>query len=294
MISLTQIQTFIAVVECHSFAAAARRLGVSAPAVSIQIAGLESVLATQLIQRTTRKLILTDYGRIYYEQVSKGIDLLKQAEQTLLASSEEPKGDLVVTANRHFATTYLLPRLPDFIERYPLLKLELELAERFPDLASERVDLIFGVSMPGLDNYIRKQIDSTRYVLSASPAYLAKRGTPLRIEDLGGHDYIGHSMRVPNNRISFDDQTSLYLEPKLLLNDSAAICQSAIKGLGLCYLHEYIVREALDKGTLVEILPKYTQKRQAVYLYYLAERYVQAKIRHFIDFFVERSEADPI
>ncbi|HAU2103196.1 TPA: LysR family transcriptional regulator, partial [Legionella pneumophila] len=169
----------------------------------------------------------------------------------------------------------------------PKLQIKIELAERFPDLAQESIDVLFGVSMEGPPELVRKRVSATRYVLCASPDYLANNGIPKIPSDLAKHRYITHSMRNPDNLVTFKGDEQIYVEPVLWLNDSRALCECAMLGMGIIKLHEYIVAEALQDGRLIEILPEFQEPHLSVYLYYQASRYLQPKIRRFIDFFTK-------
>ena len=284
MSKFDQIAAFIAVVEENGFAAAARKQQVSTAAVSRQLARLESQLNTQLIHRTTRKVALTEIGMRYYQAAKKALEDLGEAELEITESLMEATGLLTVTSNRYFAMQHLFPRLSQFMEQNPKLKINIELAERFPDLSQENIDLIFGVSMEGPAELVRKRVADTRYILCCSPEYLEKYGTPCVPSDLYKHRYITHSMRKPDNILVFKNQ-EIQLEPVLWLNDSRAMCDCAIAGMGMVNLHDYIVDEALKAGHLVEILTEFQQPIQPVYLYYQQNRYLQPKIRKFVDFF---------
>ncbi|AMP88441.1 LysR family transcriptional regulator [Legionella pneumophila] len=287
MSKFDRITYFIAVVEEHGFAAAARKIGVSTAAVSRQIARLEAELKAELLVRTTRKLSLTDIGARYYQQCKKALLELNEADIAIANSHNEAVGILNVTSSRYFAMRYLLPYLPEFMDLNPKLQIKIELAERFPDLAQESVDVLFGVSMEGPPELVRKRVSTTRYVLCASPDYLANNGIPKIPSDLAKHRYITHSMRNPDNLLTFKGDEQIYVEPVLWLNDSRALSECAMLGMGIIKLHEYIVAEALQDGRLIEILPEFRESNLSVYLYYQASRYLQPKIRRFIDFFAK-------
>ncbi|HAU1295290.1 TPA: LysR family transcriptional regulator [Legionella pneumophila] len=287
MSKFDRITYFIAVVEEHGFAAAARKFGVSTAAVSRQIARLEAELKVELLVRTTRKLSLTDIGARYYQQCKKALLELNEADIAIANSQNEAVGILNVTSSRYFAMRFLLPYLPEFMDLNPKLQIKIELAERFPDLAQESIDVLFGVSMEGPPELVRKRVSTTRYVLCASPDYLANNGIPKIPSDLAKHRYITHSMRNPDNLVTFKGDEQIYVEPVLWLNDSRALCECAMLGMGIIKLHEYIVAEALQDGRLIEILPEFQEPHLSVYLYYQASRYLQPKIRRFIDFFTK-------
>jgi DNA-binding transcriptional LysR family regulator len=285
MTHFSQIATFIAVVEQNSFAGAARLQGVSTAAVSRQVSRLEAELRTQLLHRTTRRVTLTEIGAQYYQQCKKALSELMEAERSISASRSVATGTLSITSSRYFALQYLLPRLPEFMARNPALEIKIELAERFPDLEKENIDLIFGMSVPGSPELIRKRVATTRYVLCASPDYLKKQKAPKVPEDLRRHRYITHSMRQPDNAVNFKNNQKIMVNPVLRINDSQALRECAIQGMGIVHLHDYIVLDALQDGVLIELLKEFQEPRQSVYLYYQQSRYLQPKIRHFIDFF---------
>jgi DNA-binding transcriptional LysR family regulator len=287
MSKLEQINAFIAVAEAGSFAAAARKLGVSTAAISRQVARLEAELNIELLRRTTRQVSLTETGSQYFQDCKKALNELAEAEQAITSSQQEASGILTVTSSRYFAMKYLLPRLPDFMKLNPALQVRLELAERFPNLAAENIDVLFGVSMEGPAELVRKKVAVTRYVLCASPEYLEKAGTPVHPADLKQHRYITHSMRVPDYVLSFRDNRQVTVDPILWLNDSRAMRECAMMGMGIVKLHDYIVNDALREKRLVEILREFQEPQEYVYLYYKQSRYLQAKIRRFIDFYTE-------
>lgn len=282
------ISAFITVVQEKGFAAAAKKMNLSTAAISRKISRLEAELHTHLLQRTTRTITLTETGVQYYESCLQAIGLLSSIESDIAASRKEPDGRLYIVSNRYFAMHYLIPHLPDFKQKYPKIQLTLELAERFPNLATEGIDLLFGVSLEGPAELVRRRVTSTRYVLCASPLYLQQHGTPKTPEDLATHQYITHSMRQPDNRIYFKNHQEVTVKPVLRLNDAQAMLECAISGMGIIALHEYIVKDALQQGLLTEIPGGWMEPNIPVYLYYQQQRYLQPEIRCFIDFYLAR------
>lgn len=285
MSKFDRIAAFIAVVDENGFAAAARKNHVSTAAVSRQVTALEAALGAQLLQRSTRRLALTKIGEEYYRQCKKTLSDLQDAEQAIAKSRREATGILRIMANRYFADIFLFPKLPDFMRQNPGLQLNMQLAERLPNLFEENIDVLFGVSAEGPPGLTRKRVAITRYVLCASPAYLRKYGTPEKPSDLSRHRYITHSGRAQNNLINLKSGEELILSPCMWLNDSHAMCECAIRGLGIVNLHDYIVADALKNGSLIEILPGHQEASVFVYLYYQQSRYLLPKIRKFIDFY---------
>ncbi len=285
MSKFERINTFIKVIEENGFAAAARTLQVSPAAVSKQVTKLEKSLGVQLLKRNTRRLQLTEMGEQYYLTCKQALNQVLDIETLITWDQKEPNGILRITSNRYFAENYLLPRLAEFLAYYPKITLNLELAERFPDLSQEGIDILFGVSKLGSDDLICRKVTSTRYVLCASPSYLSQYGYPQIPADLKQHRYITHSMRQPANSLTFLQQQTIYIEPFLWLNDASAMLNCALQGLGIIKLHEYMVKEALATGKLIELLPQFNEPDLPVYLYYQPSRYLQPKIRCFIDFY---------
>jgi DNA-binding transcriptional LysR family regulator len=285
MSKFERINTFIKVVEENGFAAAARVLYISTAAVSKQITALEQSLGVQLLIRNTRRLRLSEIGEQYYTTCKQALNQVLETETLITWEQKQPSGTLRITSNRYFAEQYLLPKLADFLQRYPKIKLDLELAERFPDLLQEDIDILFGVSMLGPTDLVCRKVATTRYVLCASPNYLATHGNLKNPADLKQHVYITHSMRQPANVVKFAENHIIHVEPSLWLNDAKAMLTCACQGIGIVRIHDYMVRDALTTGQLVELLPEYSETNIPVYLYYKPNRYLQPKIRCFIDFY---------
>ncbi|WP_347251315.1 LysR family transcriptional regulator [Legionella sp.] len=283
MNTIALIQTFCKVVQCQSFTGAAKQLGISPAAVSKQVNLLETELGVSLLERTTRKVFLTSIGEAYYQEVQAVLHALEQATSVVAASQAKPRGLLRVKSARYFAKNIILPRMPAFSAQYPQIHLDLQIAEEVPHLLDEGLDVVFGMSMQVASNSIQKKITTTRYVFCASPDYLARFGSPQKPSDLHSHRYLTHSMRNPNNQWVFATGETVYLEPALYLNDAAALCDSACRGLGITALHHYQVAEALKCEKLVEVLPKYRMPIIPVYLFYHPARFIQPKVKVWID-----------
>jgi DNA-binding transcriptional LysR family regulator len=290
MSKLEQIEAFLTIIQENSFAAAARKQGISTAAISRQISRLEADLGVQLLERTTRQIALTEVGAQYYQYAKRALNELTDAQALIQGSQIEPSGSLKMTSNRYFANKYLIPHLAEFIKRYPKLILNLELAERFPDFNEENIDILFGVSLEGPPDLVRKRIMTTRYVLCASKGYLKKFGTPSSPEELSQHCYITHSMRKPDI-IQFRHEKKICVKPMLYLNDCQVMLECALRGIGIVMLHDYIVRDVIHQGLLIEILSEYQEPEKPVYLYYQHQRYLQPKIRHCIDFFTQKIQS---
>lgn len=286
MTKIDQILCFISVVEQHGFTAAARQCSLSPAAVSRKITALETSLGTSLLQRSTRQVQLTPLGEQYYTECKSLLAKLDDINNMVAASQTCAQGTLHVVSNRYFAFAHLLPQLAGFLEANPELKVELEIAERFPDFNQEEVDILFGVSIAdAADNLVRKRISQTQYILCAAPAYLEKYGTPKTPHDLQQHHYISHHARKPFDILTFKEAKELYIQPHVSLNDAYAMVDCAIQGIGIVKLHDYMVQDALKSGQLIEILANHKTPATPIYLYYRQCRYLAPKIRRFIDFY---------
>jgi DNA-binding transcriptional LysR family regulator len=285
---IDRILTFIQVIEANSFIAASKKLGISNAAVSKQISLLEEELGVLLLHRSTRKLSLTEAGAMYFELSKKMVDNVKEMDNLISEVKGEPMGQLKVVSQRHFGEEFIVPYLKDFLLGYPKIRLNLGLGEYIPDLEKEGIDILIGMSIPTSLNEIQKKIGTTHYIMCASPEYLKKYGRPTAPKDMLKHHYINHAIRRPVNYLKFKDNEEILLEPYLLLNDTRAMRESAIQGLGIVKLHAYVVNEAIAEGKLVEVLKNYAEPIQPIYVSYPAQRIVPPKIRTFINYFVNK------
>jgi len=282
--TLYHFETFIAVAEYGSFTAAAKKLGVSKSAVSQTIKALESSMKLPLFIRSTRQVNLSDEGYLLYEQCKRLKQELNAAQDLISNFNEAPSGTLRISCNPFYAETYLIPIINKYSKKYPSVTLEIIAEERMPDMQKEQIDIVFGINWPAPDYVVAKKIGATRYVLCASPKYLKKYGIPKNIKELENHKYISHIGRTPNNIIaSLNKNVSLNINAQLKLNSASLMKQSAISGLGIVQLHDYIIKEELKDRSLIEILSEYLQKNIPIYIYYQKHRYVQPKIRQFIN-----------
>jgi DNA-binding transcriptional LysR family regulator len=289
---LKRLTIFVKVVEENSFAGAARSLGITNAAVSKQVIALEDELKTQLLQRTTRRLDLTEAGKIYYDHAKRIVKEIDEIESLFLDMKAEPAGHLIVASARHFASVYLVPHLDEFLARYPKVSLELHILERITNLEREGIDINVGHAFVGGPDDIHRKIATTKYAYCASPAYLKKFGVPTKPEDLHNHRYITHQMRKPNNVLIFRDGKEIQLEPFLRINDSKIMIECARQGLGIIKLHRYAMAEEIKKGELQEVLEGWDTSIQPIYLCYQPQRYLHPKIRHFIDFFLTKISSE--
>lgn len=288
MTDFSQIKTFVLVSELGSLAAAARTLGVSPAAISKQLTKLEEELGLQLLLRSTRKLELTEVGINYCFQCRRILEEVEAASALISQIKVVPNGALKVVSGRHFATSYIVPNVKEFLLKYPKIELNLELAERIPDLNTEAIDILIGMSISATGDVIQKRIGTTSYSLCASPDYLKQFGIPKKPEDLKNHRYIAHSMRKPDNELIFHNKEVVALTPYLRVNDTETMLNFALDGLGVVKLHHYVVKKHLEQGLLHELLSSYNTSEVPIYVAYPQRRFIASKVRCFIDFITEK------
>lgn len=291
---LDHMRTFLAVCDGGSIAAAGRALSVSAAAVSKQISALERSLETTLLERTTRRLVLTPAGVLFRDHAIRTLRLLETSESEYLSRiRDEPSGVLRVVAARWLAEYALVPKLGAFLGRYPGIDLELELAERFPDMEQENVDLIFGMSMTGSNGLVRRSLGRTAYWLCAAPDYLERHGVPRTPDQLGDHRLITHLTR-PQQQSFLRDGRRLMMRSPLRLNDTGAIISAVRQGLGLAWLHHYMVCDQIETGRLCRVMPEWERPPMTVDLFYRSSGRGLPALRHFIDFAVDACRLPPL
>lgn len=287
MPDLSQMETFVLTSELGSLAAVARKLGISPAAISKQLTRLEEELGLQLLVRTTRKIELTEVGKSYCLQCRRVLEEVEAASALVSQVKTTPHGILKVVSGRHFATSCIVPNMKGFLSEYPKIELNLELAERIPDLNAEAIDVLIGMSISATGDAIQKRIATTSYSFCASPDYLKRFGIPEKPVDLKNHRYITHSMRKPDNEIIFRSNEIITINPFIRVNDSQTMLNFALDGLGIVKLHHYVVKEHIERGTLQEVLMAYNNLEIPIYVAYPQRRFISSKIRCFIDFFTK-------
>ena len=175
MNKLDLAEALIAIADTGSIQQAAYKLHQTSAAISKKLSKLEAHLGTLLVHRERKGLILTTAGQRYYHEAKKALEQFALAEQFVLKTKEQPHGELKIVANQHYAQNVILPKLSSFLKRYPDMMINLEISEVLPDFNAKEMDILFGVSAQGKENLVRKQIETTRYVLCASPAYLQRK-----------------------------------------------------------------------------------------------------------------------
>jgi DNA-binding transcriptional LysR family regulator len=291
---LTAMSVFACVVDAKSFSVAATRLGTSKSRVSRQVSALESSLAVKLLERSTRKLNLTDAGKLFYEHCARIVQEAALAEERMTRAQSEPAGLVRVTAVPAFATRYVLPALGEFHQRHPKIRIKFSCSNRSSlDLTGEGFDLGIRIASHQVDpKLVARKLAANRAVLCASPAYLDRHGTPRRVEDLRQHQAVIFSMTAPKGAWTLERRGRKHSVPiagALESDDIEAVHAAVAAGLGIGILPLYMVADALRGAQLVRVLRDFeVPVLSAIYLVYPPNRTLPSRVRALIDFLVGR------
>jgi DNA-binding transcriptional LysR family regulator len=289
---LNEMRVFAQVVEAKSFSAAADKLGMSKSLVSRHVSALERSVSVKLLNRSTRRLSVTEAGALFYEHCARIVQEAELAEQHLTQTQVEPAGLVKVTASPAFAVRHVLPALTDFYQQYPLIRVQLSCSNRALDLGEAGFDLGIRVSFNPDPNLVARKLADNRSVLCATPAYLKQHGTPRRIDDLRKHECILFSPLTSKGSWTFRHnkrKVSVAVAGMFETDDMDAVHAAVSADLGIGILPIYIVGNALRKGQLIPLLRKYqVLPESAIYLVYLPNRTLSSRVRALIDFLAQR------
>jgi DNA-binding transcriptional LysR family regulator len=294
---LNGMRVFAQVVEAKSFSAAADKLGISKSLASRHVSALERTLAVKLLNRSTRKLSLTDAGTVFYEHCARIVREAELAEEHVLQAQAEPAGLVRVTAVHPFAVRHVLPALPEFYAKYPKVRVELSCSNRMADLGDEKFDLGIRVAFDPSPDLVARKLAANRAVLCATPAYLERSGMPRRVEDLSKHSCVLFPPLAPKGRWTLRRDRRKYSVPVsgVFETDEMDVVRAAVTaGLGIGILPAYMAGDALREGRLVPVLRQYqVVPESTIYLVYLPNRTLSSRVRALIDFLVARFAPTP-
>lgn len=283
---------FAAVAQKLSFVAAARELEMDPSVLSRRIARLESRLGVRLLQRTTRRVSLTEAGARFLERCRDVLDRLDDAEAEISQYAAEPAGVLRVAVPNVYGQRVIAPLVPAFLKTYPALQLEMTFSDRFVDLVEDRLDAAvrIGAHQAGGDVIARRLTTNPR-CLYASPAYLSERGAPTRPEELIGHSVLHFSRLLGGNSWRLSGKlgsVEVTLKPLLRADNIVALHQAALAGCGIALLADFVADEDLAAGRLVKVLPDWAPPRSQVSVIYPNAPYTPPKVRAWLDFLIAR------
>ncbi|MBB2495002.1 LysR family transcriptional regulator [Aquipseudomonas ullengensis] len=273
---------FTRVVECHSFTQAAQSLGMQKSTVSRRIAQLEERLGVRLLNRTTRKLRLTEVGQAYYERCRQIMLDFAEAEQAVMQLQQEPSGLLRITAPIEFGQLFLGSVLGHFMRQYPQISAEVELTTRDVDLVEEGIDIAIQIGQPQDSTLIARKLFQTSRCLYASRDYLALHGTPSTTKDLVSH----RAILLPQDSLRYWPLLGEHIACQRVLscNNITLAREAAQAGAGIAALPVMISDESVRSGRLVEVLPDIRLPVGELYAVYPSRRFQAMKVKTFLDF----------
>lgn len=281
---------FTRVVECHSFTLAAQVLGMQKSTVSRRIALLEERLGVRLLNRTTRKLRLTEVGQAYYERCRQIMLDFAEAEHAVMRLQQEPAGLLRISAPIEFGQLFLGRVLGDFMRQYPQINAEVELTSRNVNVVEEGVDIAICLGRPQDSTLIARKLFESRRRFYASPDYLATHGTPRTSAELSGHRAL--LLAIDSQRCWPLLGENLPCQRVLSCNNITFVRQAAIAGAGIAGLPEMICQDALASGALVQLLPQAPLPSGEIHAVYPSRRFQAMKVKTFLDFLMNSLPVD--
>jgi len=287
------MSVYVKVVESGSMTAAALLCEMSTTMVGNHLRALEQRLGVQLLQRTTRRQRLTEFGSVYYQRCLEVLGLVADSERLAEQTLDEPRGILRVTAPLTFGVERLAPALSEFSLQCPQVKLDVILTNRRPDLLESGLDVAFRLGHFDQSNLIARPLIDYTLTVCASPEYVARRGMPLTPEELRQHDCLSFAYPAGDDWQSVEKQWRLSgpdgeimvdVKGPMLINSSAGLHQAARTGMGIVMLPDALVEQDLHDGRLVVVMPDYQPPNRPMHLLYAPDRYRLPKLRRFVEF----------
>ena len=295
-ILLGSIELFCLAAEAGSFTAAANTAGVTPAAVSRSISRLEKRLGVRLFVRSTRSIRMTEGGKVYFEQCRAALNQLVEAERKVTGEQVQPSGTIRISAPTTYAHFRLLPLLPRFRAKYPLIKLEVHVSNRNIDFHEENFDIAIRFRGQPDSTMVARHLEDAELVVVASPDYLKRAGLPRKLTDLEQHECLQFDLPSSGRQIAWlfhDDgheKEILSVGNYCAAGDVLACVTLAKAGAGLFQTYRFIVEKDLADGTLVEVLQPFGGRSRPVSLIYPQDRLLPSRVRAFVEFMLEQSQ----
>ena len=290
MDTFTAMKVYCSVVENDSLAGAARSLNVSPSVVSKQLSALEDRLGVRLINRTTRRISVTQEGTAYYESCKRIITDVAEAENAVSSAHAAPRGLLKITAPVTFAHRHLTPHLPKFLDMFPEVEVQVQVNDRVVDLVDEGIDLAIRISQLKDSSLIARRLAPNRRYIAATPEYLKKNGTPNAVDDLKEHRLITWPPGNPLNDWHFlinGIERVLKVNGTIAINEGDGILTTLLAGGGLGMTQEFLAGPYVREKKLVPLLEEFVREDNPIYAVYPSNRHLSPKVRAFVDFLVK-------
>jgi DNA-binding transcriptional LysR family regulator len=285
------MRTLVAAVDGGSLSAASRTLSVPLPTVSRRVSDLEALLGSQLVVRTSRKLLLTEAGTAFVASARRILEELTEAERAASGEYRAPRGELLVTAPIAFGTQNVAPVVHDFLAAYPEVTVRLVLSDGVIDLVENHIDVAVRIGPLPDSALVARRLGEITWVVCASPDYLRRRGEPRAPADLQGHDFIALEGLQRYRDWSFAGEgatNQLSVAPRFSVNTAEGVIAGAVAGLGVARVMSYQAAASVRDGTLAPIMADWTPSPLPVHLVHAAHPQQPLKLRAFLDFVAPR------
>ncbi len=289
-----QFSVFVAVAEEQGFAAAARRLQMSPPAVTRAVANLEERLGVKLLNRTTRFVRTTDAGQRYLDDVRRLLTDAETADAAVAGINATPQGHISITAPVMFGRIFVTPRLVTFLEQYPETEISALFLDRDVNLLEEGVDVAIRIGELPDSSLRARKLGETRQVICAAPDYLEQHGIPIHPRELADHDLVVSVSTGNTMHWHFEGLRPQRLKPRLALNTNDAVIEAALSGFGITRLLSYQVSREVAAGRLQVLLEDYEPPPRPIHIVHREGRYTPARIRAFLDFMIAELGEEPL
>src|SRR5277367_2447037 len=289
---LTSLTAFVRVVDSGGFSAAGRHLNMSTTMVSNHVQSLEDRLGVRLLNRTTRKVSLTEVGRAYYDRCTQILADIEQADDIAGALQSTPRGTLRIYTATHIVP-FVAPVVAQFLTSFPDVKVDLNMGERAIDIIDEGFDVAIRLTPPPDSSLIVRSLATWRHVLCASPGYLEKHGRVQQLSELSEHNCVRHVLYPFGDEWHFIDRkgmpATVRISGNLVTNSGETLRSAALEGIGVSLAAGFLVHDDLDAGRLVRLLPEYRPVELSMNAVYPHRHHLSAKVRTFIDLLVQHS-----
>ena len=289
------IPIFVAVIENKGFSAAAEHLGITKSAVSKRITQLEQQLGAKLLHRTTRKISLTEAGEHYYVHAVKALAAAQDAQDVVLQLQGEPQGKLRIHAPMSFGHLHVAPLIPDFLQRFPKISVDLVLDDKTVDLVAEGFDVAILAGDLSDSNLIARKLAPGHSVVCASPDYIVQHGHPDTPQALTQHNCLQYSYSNNASQWRFNRKAESYtveVSGNYQANNSEAILEAVLKGFGIARLPTFIAGPHINSGKLVNLFENYQMPHKDIHAVFIERQYMPEKVRVFLDFAIQSFGGD--
>lgn len=288
MDQLSRIGIFVAVVRNESFIGAARDLGITSSAVSKQVQNLELDLQVKLLNRTTRRVSVTEEGAVFFARAERALDDLREAQEQVYELKSRPRGPLKVSLPLSLGVKYLGRAIAAFAQRYPEVELDVSLDDRFVDIAAEGFDLVVRIGSLEDSSLTARRLASCPFIICASPAYLRQHGTPAAPQDLARHNVMLYTRNNARHEWRYkggDNRPGqVDLKGSFKCDSGSVLCDAALEGIGIVALPIFYVAEHLKDGSLQALLQGYvTWPKRDIHAVFPPNRFLSTRLRLLID-----------